>query len=148
MSILPVGYRAARHVSWPDPRTTVLRRDTMPVSLRGDNHPSWASRSRWSHRQASGVTDPDAATEPRWMLPRGLIVLLGMTGLLVTILALQQFAAILAPVLLALVLVIGFHPLIGILRRRGAPTWLAVTTTVLTLSSWSSSASPPPSPCP
>ena len=79
------------------------------------------------------MTDPDAATEPRWMLPRGLIVLLGMTGLLVTILALQQFAAILAPVLLALVLVIGFHPLIGILRRRGAPTWLAVTTTVLTL---------------
>ena len=79
------------------------------------------------------MTGSNAATEPRWMLPRGLIVLLGMTGLLVTILALQQFAAILAPVLLALVLVIGFHPLIGILRRRGAPTWLAVTTTVLTL---------------
>jgi AI-2 transport protein TqsA len=67
------------------------------------------------------------------MLPRGLIVLLGMTGLLVTILALQQFAAIIAPVLLALVLVIGFHPLTGILRRRGAPLWLAVTVTLLTL---------------
>ena len=43
-----------------------------------------------------------------------------MTGLLVTILALQQFAVILAPVLFALVQVIGFHPLTGILRRRGA----------------------------
>jgi predicted PurR-regulated permease PerM len=67
------------------------------------------------------------------MLPRGLIVLLGTTGLLVTILALQQFATIIAPVLLALILVIGFHPLTGILRRRGAPLWLAVTVTLLTL---------------
>jgi AI-2 transport protein TqsA len=56
------------------------------------------------------VTDPGAADEPRLLLPRGLIVVLGMTGLLVTILALQQFATILAPVLFALVLVIGFHP--------------------------------------
>jgi predicted PurR-regulated permease PerM len=67
------------------------------------------------------------------MLPRGLIILLGTTGLLVTTLALQQFADILAPVLLALVLVIGFQPLIGILRRRGAPTWLAVTLTLVSL---------------
>jgi hypothetical protein len=36
-----------------------------------------------------------------------------MTGLLVTILALQQFATFLAPVLFALVLVIGFHLLTG-----------------------------------
>ena len=50
------------------------------------------------------MTDPGAAAGPRWPLPRGLIVLLGMTGLLVTILALQQFATILAPVLLALIL--------------------------------------------
>ena len=67
------------------------------------------------------------------MLPRGLIVVLGMTGLLVTVLALREFAGIIAPVLLALVLVIGFHPLTGILRRRGAPLWLAVTVTLITL---------------
>ena len=29
----------------------------------------------------------------RWLLPRGLIVLLGTTGLLVSVLALQQFAS-------------------------------------------------------
>ena len=52
-----------------------------------------------------------------------------MTGLLVSVLALQQFASILAPVLLALVLVIAVHPLTGILRRRGVPMWLAMTIT-------------------
>jgi predicted PurR-regulated permease PerM len=76
------------------------------------------------------VIDPADAV-PRWLLPRGLIVVLGMTGLLVSVLALQQFASILAPVLLALVLVIGVHPLTGILRRRGVPLWLAVTITLI-----------------
>ena len=79
------------------------------------------------------MTDPGAAAGPRAPLPRGLIVVLSMTGLLVTVLALRQFANILAPVLFALVLVIGFHPLIGILRRRGAPLWLAITVTLITL---------------
>ena len=77
------------------------------------------------------MIDPNADAAPRWLLPRGLIVLLGMTGLLVSVLALQQFASILAPVLLALVLVIGVHPLTGILRRRGVPLWLAVTITLI-----------------
>jgi AI-2 transport protein TqsA len=77
------------------------------------------------------VSDPNAAAAPRWLMPRGLIVLLGMTGLLVSVLALQQFASILAPVLLALVLVLGVHPLTGILRRRGVPMWLAVTITLI-----------------
>jgi predicted PurR-regulated permease PerM len=73
------------------------------------------------------MADPGAAADARWLLPPGLIVVLGTTGLLVAILAMWQFAVILAPVLLALVLVIGFHPLIGILPRRGAPLWPAVT---------------------
>ena len=77
--------------------------------------------------------DPNSAAVQRWMMPRGLIVLLGMTGLLVSVLALQQFASILAPVLLALVLVIGVHPLTTLLRRRGVPMWLAVTITLTTV---------------
>jgi predicted PurR-regulated permease PerM len=71
--------------------------------------------------------------EPRWLMPRGLIVVLGVTGLLVSVLALQQFTSILPPILLALILVIGVHPLTGALRRRGAPMWLAVTGTLITL---------------
>jgi len=56
---------------------------------------------------------------------------LGTTGLLVTTLALQQFSTIVAPVALALVLVVGVHPLTGLLRRHGAARWLAVTITLL-----------------
>jgi predicted PurR-regulated permease PerM len=68
-----------------------------------------------------------------WGLPRGLIVVLATAGLLGAILGLQQFRSILAPVLLALVLVVGVHPVTGMLRRRGVPPWLAVTTTLLTV---------------
>lgn len=66
-------------------------------------------------------------------MPRGLIVVLGGTGILVGVLALRQFAEIIGPVLLALVLVVGVHPLTGFLRRRGAPMWLAATTTLAAL---------------
>ena len=79
------------------------------------------------------MTDPGAAAEPRLLLPRGLIVVLAATGLLVSVLALRQFAEIIGPVLLALVLVVGVHPLTGFLRRRGAPMWLAATATLLAL---------------
>jgi AI-2 transport protein TqsA len=79
------------------------------------------------------VADPDVAAERRVLMPRGLIVVLAAAGLLVSVLALRQFAAILAPVLLALILVMGAHPLTGFLRRRGAPMWLAVTVTLVTL---------------
>jgi len=83
--------------------------------------------------QAVSMTTSGVDTESRSMLPRGLIVVLSMTGILVTVLALKQFAGIIAPVLLAFVLVICFYPLIGILRRRGAPQWLAVTVTLIAL---------------
>ena len=81
------------------------------------------------------MTDLDAAAaaEPRWLVPRGLIVVLAVTGLLVSVLAIREFASILGPVLLALILAMGVHPLTGILRRRGAPMWLAVTVTLVTL---------------
>ena len=51
--------------------------------------------------------------------------------MLVAVLAIRQFAGIVAPVLLALVLVIAVHPLTGILRRRGLPMWLATTITLI-----------------
>ena len=59
--------------------------------------------------------------------------MLAATGILVSVLALRQFAEIIGPVLLALVLVVGVHPLTGFLHRRGAPMWLAATTTLLAL---------------
>ncbi|GAY08070.1 hypothetical protein TOK_6263 [Pseudonocardia sp. N23] len=65
------------------------------------------------------------------MLPRGLIVVLGLAAFVIIVAGLQGISSILAPTLLALVLVIGVHPLTGILRRRGAPMWLAVTATLV-----------------
>ncbi|GEL21082.1 AI-2E family transporter [Pseudonocardia sulfidoxydans NBRC 16205] len=64
-------------------------------------------------------------------MPRGLVVVLAVTGLLVSTLALQQFSSIVAPVLLALILVIGVHPLTGNLTRRGVPRWLAATVSLV-----------------
>ena len=51
--------------------------------------------------QAVSMTTSGVDTDSRSMLPRGLIVVLSMTGILVTVLALKQFAGIIAPVLLA-----------------------------------------------
>jgi predicted PurR-regulated permease PerM len=83
-----------------------------------------------SDAQGQRVTHPIGASAQNARLPRGLIVVLAVAGMLVSVLAIQQFAAIVAPVLLALVLVIAVHPLTGVLRRRGLPMWLATTITV------------------
>jgi AI-2 transport protein TqsA len=77
--------------------------------------------------------DPSEVVASGPPMPRGLVVILASTGLLLTTLALQQFSSLISPVLLALVLVVGVHPLTGLLRRRGAPAWLAITCTLLTL---------------
>ena len=73
----------------------------------GGQSPIAGESQRVLHPQAGNMTTSGVDTEPRWPLPRGLIVVLSMTGLLVTVLALKQFAGIIAPVLLALVLVIA-----------------------------------------
>jgi AI-2 transport protein TqsA len=77
------------------------------------------------------VTAPDSATAQAPRLPRGLILLIAGASLLVAVLAVRQFAELVAPVLLALVLVMAVHPLTGRLRRRGLPPWLASTLTLL-----------------
>ena len=110
---------------------TLAGPDRIGIMRCGSSVTRGGGRGSSAGRQGHRVIDPNADGVPRWLLPRGLIVVLGMTGLLVSVLALQQFASILAPVLLALVLVIGVHPLTGILRQRGVPLWLAVTITLI-----------------
>jgi hypothetical protein len=82
----------------------------------------------YPHAQGQRVPHPDGASAQSSRLPRGLILVVAGAGMLVAALAIRQFAAIVAPVLLALVLVIAVHPLTGILRRRGLPMWLAFIT--------------------
>jgi AI-2 transport protein TqsA len=60
------------------------------------------------------VTSPTgpttAPTTPRWLLPRGLIVLLALAATVVVIAGLRAFAEILGPVFLALMLTVAVHP--------------------------------------
>ena len=63
---------------------------------------------------------------PAWLLPRGVIVLLGTAGLIVTVAGIKSFAEIVAPVMLALMLTVAVHPLPDWLRRKGMPPMLAL----------------------
>jgi predicted PurR-regulated permease PerM len=67
-------------------------------------------------------------------LPRWLIILLGAAAATVAVAGLRQIAWLVAPVFLALVVVIALAPVQGLLRRMGAPRWLA--TMVLLVLVW------------
>jgi predicted PurR-regulated permease PerM len=81
--------------------------------------------------QSHGMTAANDTAAQSSRLPRGLILVLALAGILVAVLAIRQFAALVAPVLLALVLVVAVHPLTGYLRRRGLPKWAASTVTLV-----------------
>jgi predicted PurR-regulated permease PerM len=65
------------------------------------------------------------------VLPRWLIVILGVAGTVVALAGIRSAAGLIAPIFLALMLVITVHPLLGWARRRGMPQWLAVLLAVL-----------------
>lgn len=66
-----------------------------------------------------------------WTLPRGVIVMLGMAGLVVTVAGLKAVADIVGPMFLALMLVVAVHPVSRWLRARRWPSWLACLAVVL-----------------
>ncbi|MEV6596257.1 AI-2E family transporter [Actinoplanes sp. NPDC051346] len=59
------------------------------------------------------------------VIPRGVVVLLGLAGAVVTVAGLRSVSDILAPVALALMLTVTASPLATGLRRLGAPAWVA-----------------------
>ena len=58
--------------------------------------------------------------------PRGLIILLGVAAALVVALGMRQFANILGPVFMALVLSIAVHPIHRLAARYHLPAWLGM----------------------
>ena len=62
----------------------------------------------------------------RWALPRGLIILLGVAAALAAAIGMRQFANILGPVFLALVLSIAVHPIRKLADRYRLPAWLGI----------------------
>ncbi|MFW0789467.1 AI-2E family transporter [Gordonia sp. CPCC 205333] len=68
------------------------------------------------------------AAAPQWSLPRGLIVLVSVAGLVVSVAGIRSVAGIVGPVFLALMLTIAVHPAGRWLRGKGCPRWLAFLT--------------------
>ena len=87
---------------------------------------------------ASTPTAPTAATEildgASSGLPRWLLLLSGLATATIAIAGLRAIAWLAAPLLLALVVVVGLMPVSSWLRRHGAPRWVA--TTVLLVLVW------------
>ncbi|MGY1699402.1 AI-2E family transporter [Geodermatophilus sp. SYSU D00766] len=66
-------------------------------------------------------------------LPRWLLVLFGVAATVIAVAGLRTAADIIAPVFLALVLVIAVHPVLTWARRHGAPNWLALALALVVL---------------
>ena len=77
----------------------------------------------------SAALEPGSGTVPRWLL-----LLVGAAAATVAVAGLREIAWLVAPVFLALVVVIALTPVQRGLRRLGAPRWLA--TSVLLILVW------------
>ena len=82
----------------------------------------------------AGATAVEPQAPPSGM-PRWLLLLAGLAAATIAVGGLRAVAWLVAPVFLALVVVIALAPIQSWLRRVGVPSWLA--TTVLLLLVWS-----------
>jgi predicted PurR-regulated permease PerM len=73
--------------------------------------------------------------QPAGALPRWLLLLIGGATATVAVAGLREVAWLVAPVFLALVVVVALTPVERWLRRVGAPRWLATTVLLLLVSS-------------
>jgi len=85
-----------------------------------------------AERATAGMV-PDAQAAPGGV-PRWLLLLIGMAAATVAVAGLRAVAWLVAPLLLALVVVVALAPVQSWLRRLGAPRWVA--TTVLLVLVW------------
>ncbi|MDD7968340.1 AI-2E family transporter [Actinomycetospora lemnae] len=70
---------------------------------------------------------------PRAGVPRALMLLLGAAAIVIVIAGLQAGAWLVAPILLALVIVIAVSPIQSWMRRRGLPGWSTVLTLLVVI---------------
>ena len=76
-------------------------------------------------------TGESARVEPRWGLPRGVIILVGIAAAVIAAAGIQAMAWLIGPSFLALTIVIAVSPLQGWLAGKGAPKWLTVIALVV-----------------
>lgn len=80
------------------------------------------------------TTTPETGSTPSAgpsVLPRGLLILLGLAAATVTVAGMKAVSGILGPAFLALVLAIAADPIRTGLTRRGAPRWVGTITALL-----------------
>ncbi|WP_460629854.1 AI-2E family transporter [Intrasporangium mesophilum] len=65
------------------------------------------------------------------LLPRGLVVIVGLAAGLVFVLGLHRISGLVAPAFLALVLTVAASPIRTLLVDRGAPRWLGATAAIV-----------------
>ena len=93
----------------------------------GGGHPSEVTPRQAPTTMVGGMDEPRSGrTLPLW-----LTVVLGVAGTAVAVMGLSAGASIIGPIVLAFVLTVVAHPLIGALVRRGVRRGLAVGITVL-----------------
>ena len=68
---------------------------------------------------------PTVPSQNGWTIPRGLIVVLSLAGVVVAVGGMRSISGILGPAFLALMIVVGVDPLMGWLVRRRVPRILA-----------------------
>jgi AI-2 transport protein TqsA len=82
--------------------------------------------------EAAYVPDPAVnGRRPRYGLPRGIIVLLGMAAVVVVLAGIRSIAWLIGPAFLALIIVIAVAPVLGWMRRHNWPGWLSTLVLVL-----------------
>jgi AI-2 transport protein TqsA len=87
----------------------------------------YAQKSRTAGSPGASVTAPLARAT---VLPRGLLILLGLAAATVSVAGIRAISGILAPTFLGLVLAIAVHPVRRLLRHRHAPSWLSTLTAI------------------
>lgn len=74
---------------------------------------------------------PPSVAETPWSIPRGLIVVLAVAGVVVAVTGMKAFADILGPVFLALMLSIAVQPVQTWAQRRGLRPWAGMAAAVV-----------------
>lgn len=121
------GQSGPRPLRRPEPEPAAAPAgDVVPPA--GEAHPTGAVTADAAAPPATVEVSPGAI--PRWLL-----LLVGAAAATVAVAGLKAIAWLVAPVFLALVVVIALTPVQRWLRRIGAPSWLA--TSVLLILVWS-----------
>ena len=65
------------------------------------------------------------------VIPRPLLILLGVAGAVIAVAGMREAAWLIAPAALGVVLVVTVSPVRGMVERRGGPAWAGILVTIL-----------------